>query len=155
MDADHAFPLLPPFFEANRWRTTESLLVARETMEETEELLLLSDDVVSSDSVVSSSDSEGGGGGIVRRKASSMRMIWLKLGRIAGSSTQHDCTMDASSWGVSSGKAGRTCCHRKQEKIWVRLVDSNRNQCQKQSSEKKFMLKHSLKINYDQFVCWC
>jgi hypothetical protein len=29
---------------------------------------------------------------------------------MAGSSTQHDSTMNARSLGVSSGKAGRTCC---------------------------------------------
>ena len=107
-ETHHAFPL-PAFFEAKRWRTTESLLVARETSEEPEELLLLSDDLVSSDSS-SSFGSKDGGGGIVMRKVSSIRMIWLKLGRMLGSSTQHDCTMNISSWGVSSGSCGRFCC---------------------------------------------
>lgn len=124
--ARHAFPL-PVFFEAKRWRTTESLLVARETSEEPEELLLLSDDLVSSDSS-SSFGSESEGGGIVIRKVSSIRMIWLKLGRMPGSSTQHDCTMNTSSWGVSSGRAGRFCCWYKQEKILSTSVDCYREQ---------------------------
>jgi hypothetical protein len=52
-------------------------------------------------------------------------MIWLKLGRMAGSSTQHDCTMNTSSWGVSSGRAGRFCCWYKQEK---NIIDISRLQ---------------------------
>lgn len=41
-----------------------------------------------SDSVTDCGDS--GGGARVKRKELSMRIIWLKLGRILGSSTQHD-----------------------------------------------------------------
>lgn len=51
----------------------------------------------------------GNGGGRVKRKVFSMRMIWPKFGRMLGSSTQHDCTMNTSSGGVSSGKGGRIC----------------------------------------------
>lgn len=53
-----------------------------------------------------------GDGGRVKRKALSMRIIWLKLGLEFGSSTQHDCTMNTSSGGTSSGNGGRTCCQK-------------------------------------------
>ena len=57
-------------------------------------------------------DGEDGdeGGGSVNRYALSMRMIWLKLGLILESSTQHDCTINARSGGMSPGILGLSCC---------------------------------------------
>lgn len=56
-----------------------------------------------------SGGSGAGAGGRVQMTAFSMRIIWLKVGRVCGSSTQHDCTMNTSSGGVSSGRGGRIC----------------------------------------------
>lgn len=49
------------------------------------------------------------GGVRVKRKALSMRMTWLKPGRILGSSTQQDLMMNCKSAGVSSGMDGLSC----------------------------------------------
>lgn len=62
-------------------------------------------------SLVSDSDKDGPGGGRVKRKALSILMIWLKLGLRLGSSTQHDWMIKASSWEISSGILGLSCCN--------------------------------------------
>lgn len=46
--------------------------------------------LVTEASVASDSGEDGEGGASVKRNVLSRRMIWLKLGRILGSSTQHD-----------------------------------------------------------------
>ena len=52
----------------------------------------------------------GSGGATVKIYSFSMRIIWLKLGRKLGSSTQHDCMMKARSEAISSGIVGLSCC---------------------------------------------
>uniref|UniRef100_K4CS71 Uncharacterized protein n=1 Tax=Solanum lycopersicum TaxID=4081 RepID=K4CS71_SOLLC len=49
---------------------------------------------------------DGEGSGSVKRYAVSIRIIWLKLGRMLGSSTQHDCMINAKSGEISSGRLG-------------------------------------------------
>lgn len=66
--------------------------------------------LVAAASLVRDSDMDGKGGERVKRKALSMRMIWLKLGLMLGSSTQHDCTINARSGDISSGRLGLSCC---------------------------------------------
>jgi hypothetical protein len=58
----------------------------------------------------SGKDGVGEGGESVKRNALSIRMIWLKLGLKLGSSTQHDCMINARSGDTSSGRAGLSCC---------------------------------------------
>lgn len=60
--------------------------------------------------VLDSSSNDDGGGETLKLKVFSMRMIWLKLGRMLGSSTQHDCMINARSGDMSSGRPGRSCC---------------------------------------------
>jgi len=67
--------------------------------------------VVAAASLESGSCEDCVGGKRVKRKVLSMRMIWLKLGLMLGSSTQHDCMMKARSGDISSGRAGLSCCN--------------------------------------------
>lgn len=63
-----------------------------------------------------SSGGQEGGGGRVKRNVLSMRIIWSKLGLRLGSSTQHDCMMNASSGEISSERFGLSCCFQVSEK---------------------------------------
>lgn len=58
---------------------------------------------------VATASGSGEGAGSIKRNALSMRMIWSKVGRIFGSSTQHDCIIKTSSCGMSSGRFGLIC----------------------------------------------
>lgn len=104
--ASYEVRLLPALFAAKSCRRKESFrtdrveLVARVELEARLELLLLT----------TAGGASGCGGGVrVKRKALSMRMIWLKPGRILGSSTQQDLMMNCKSAGVSSGMDGLSC----------------------------------------------
>lgn len=94
--------LLPALFAANSCRRKESFRAERVELVVRVPLLLL---------MITGGGASGcGEGGVrVKRKALSMRMIWLKSGRILGSSTQQDLMTNSKSEGVSSGMDGLSC----------------------------------------------
>lgn len=104
------FKNLTPYCEflallaANSWRRNPNFPLARAENSVIAPLLVVAV------SVVSDAGEDGEGGGSVNRYALSMRMIWLKLGLMLGSSTQHDCTINARSAGMSPGILGLSCC---------------------------------------------
>lgn len=92
------------FLLAKSWRRKANLPLARVENSIMAPFLVTS----ASDELGSCKGSEAGLS--VNRNSFSIRMIWLKLGRIFGSSTQHDWIIKASSGGMSSGRAGLSCC---------------------------------------------
>lgn len=92
-------------FAAKSWRRKENFPLVRADNSVMVPLLGMAAPLVSD----SSSDDDGGGV-TLKWNVLSMRMIWLKLGRILGSSTQHDCMINARSGEMSSGRLGRSCC---------------------------------------------
>lgn len=113
--ASYEVRLLPALFAAKSCRRKESFRTDREELVARVELLLMT-----------AGGASGCGGGVrVKRKALSMRIIWLKPGRILGSSTQQDLMMNCKSAGVSSGMDGLSCfCsqHKEQQKMELKLV---------------------------------
>lgn len=106
-----SFPKIPPghceflvLLEAKSWRIKASFPLFRAVDSAMVPLL-----VVAAASLESGSCEDCVGGKRVKRKVLSMRMIWLKLGLMLGSSTQHDCMMKARSGDISSGRAGLSC----------------------------------------------
>lgn len=104
-------PKIPPghceflvLLEAKSWRIKASFPLFRAVDSAMVPLL-----VVAAASLESGSCEDCVGGKRVKRKVLSMRMIWLKLGLMLGSSTQHDCMMKARSGDISSGRAGLSC----------------------------------------------
>lgn len=99
------------FFAANSWRIKANFPLARAENSVIVPLLV---------TVVASLDSASGrgvavavavaGAGSVNKNSFSILIIWLKLGRRLGSSTQQDLIMKARSGGISSGIEGLSCC---------------------------------------------
>ena len=89
------------FFAAKSWRRKANFPLERADNTLMVPLLLVT--AAASSTVSGSSGMEGEGSGRVNRNSLSMRIIWLKLGRMFGSSTQHDCMMNAKSGDMSSG----------------------------------------------------
>lgn len=105
-----SFPKIPPghceflvLLAAKSWRRKANFPLARAVDSAMVPLLVVAA------SLESGSCEDCGGGEMVKRKVLSMRMIWLKLGLMLGSSTQHDCMMKARSGDISSGRAGLSC----------------------------------------------
>lgn len=65
------------------------------------------------------SGTDGDGSPWTNRNSFTIRIIWLKLGLILESSTQHDCIMKARSGGVASGITGLSCCIHKSQFLSV------------------------------------
>ena len=100
------------FFAVNKCRMKENFPLAR-----ADKSFIVSLSLLAAASLVSESGKDGVGES-VKRNELSMRTIWLKLGLWLGSSTQHDCMMNARSWDMSSGRVGRSCCVTKMSTIY-------------------------------------
>lgn len=96
---------LRAFLVAKSWRRNANFPLARLENSMMVPFLVSS----ASEELVSGGDGDVDGLS-VKRNSWSIRMIWLKLGRMFGSSTQHDWIIYASSAGVSSGRVGLSCC---------------------------------------------
>lgn len=101
-------------FEEKRWRIKENFTLFRVEKSVMAPLL-----VTASGSSSGSGGAESGGGWSVRMNSLSMRIIWLKLGLMLGSSTQHDCMMKARSGDMSSGRLGLSCCNPKWKSFMI------------------------------------
>lgn len=91
--------------EENKCRINENFTLFR--VEKSVMVPLL---VIASGSFSGSSGIEGDGCWSVKWNSLSKRIIWLKLGLMLGSSTQHDCMIKARSGDISSGRLGLSCC---------------------------------------------
>lgn len=89
---------------AKRWRIKANFPLVRADKSFIETLLAAAS-LTSSESGKDDCDGES-----VKRNELSMRTIWLKLGLKLGSSTQHDCMINARSGDISSGRLGLSCC---------------------------------------------
>lgn len=75
----------------------------------------------------SESGKDGDDGESVKRNELSMRTIWSKVGLKLGSSTQHDCMINARSGDISSGRLGLSCCILIcQQYLHVKMQENNR-----------------------------